>query len=82
MKKIYRVDGLRDRLEDAIFSSGMDINEISRKSGVSRALLWAYRFDGKQPSCYSLMRLAKTLNVSTDWLLGIKTLNKERIDDI
>lgn len=72
MKRIYQVDGLRDRLEDAIFSSGMDISEISRKSGVSRNLLWAYRFDNKQPSCYSLMRLAKTLNVSTDWLLGLE----------
>lgn len=70
-KHIYQVDGLRDRLEDAIWKSGMDLTEISRKSGISRTLIWSYRFDNKQPSCYSLARLARTLNVSTDWLLGL-----------
>lgn len=72
MKNIYQVDGLRDRLEEAIFASGMDLTEISKRSGISRTLIWSYRFDGKQPSCYSLVRLAKTLNVSTDWLLGME----------
>ncbi len=71
-RKSYHVDGLRDRLEQAIFDSGMDLNEISQKSGISRGNIWNYRFDGVVPSCYSLMRLAKVLQVSTDWLLGLR----------
>lgn len=71
-KTSYQVKGLNKRLEDAIFASGMELKEISRKSGISRSCIWAYRFDGKQPSCYSLARLAVALNVSTDWLLGLE----------
>ena len=72
MKTSYRIDGFTERLEKAIFDSGKDLNQIAKESGVHRSNIWFYRFDHKMPSCYSLMRLATTLNVSTDWLLGLK----------
>lgn len=73
MKVKYKVvEGFRDRLEEAIFSSGKSLTEICREAGISRTNLWSYRFDGIMPQTMTLLRLAIVLNVSTDWLLGLK----------
>lgn len=69
------VHGFTWRLEQAIWGCGMDLSEISRRSGVSRSLIWSYRFEGIMPNGYNLARLAGTMNVSSDWLLG---LSKQR----
>ena len=66
------IEGFNERFEQALFSCGMDLSEISRKSGVSRSIIWSYRFNGIMPNSYNLARLADTMKVSTDWLLGLK----------
>lgn len=71
MKTSYNVPGFKERLEQAIFDSGMTFSEVARRAGIKRSLIWSYRFGGAMPSVYVLMRLAKALNVSTDWLLGL-----------
>ena len=72
MKTSYRVDGFDRRLKTAIAESNLTVTEVQRKSGVSRSNMWNYIFDGVNPSIYTLKRLAITLNVSADYLLGIE----------
>lgn len=71
MRTSYRVDGFEKRLKTAIANSNLSVTDVQRKSGVSRSNMWAY-FNGVNPSIYTLMRLSKTLNVSADYLLGLK----------
>lgn len=68
--KIASVKGFTERLNKAIWDSNKDLTLISKQSGVSRSLLWSYQ-NGILPKCDNLAKLAITLNVSTDWLLGI-----------
>ena len=70
MNKGYRIKGFDRRLKRAIADSNLTLTDICRKSGVSRSNLWAY-CQGGNPSIYSLKRLAVTLNVTSDYLLGI-----------
>ena len=72
VRDYHPIDGFSERLNKALYECGMDLTEVSKKSGVTRSLIWAYRFQGVIPNSYRLARLAVTLNVSTDWLLGIK----------
>ena len=72
MKKLNKVQGLRCRLKQAVADSNLSMTDISRKSGLSRSRLWSYLIDDVSPSVYSLARLSKTLDVSSDWLLGLK----------
>lgn len=70
--KIKRLGCFQTRLNEAILKSNLDMREISRRSGISLASLYNYRDDGVQPKIYALAKLAIVLNVSSDWLLGIK----------
>ena len=72
MKTSYKVDGFDRRLKNAIAKSNLSVTDVQRKSGVSRSTIWGYIFDGVNPSIYTLKRLAITLNVSADYLLGIE----------
>ena len=72
MRTSYKVDGFDRRLKTAIAESNLSVTEVQRKSGVSRSNMWSYMFDGVNPSVYTLKRLAITLNVSADYLLGIE----------
>lgn len=68
----YIINGLDKRLREAVADSDMTIVDIARKSGVRRDYVWQYLMNYRNPGVYQLLRLAKVLNVSTDWLLGLK----------
>ena len=70
-KKTACINGLSDRLNKAIWNSNKDNTQIAKEAKLSAGNLWKYR-NGLTPSVPTLMRLATTLNVSTDWLLGLK----------
>ena len=74
-RKIVRIEGFNDRLNEAVYKSNLDMSEIAKRSQISRTALQKYRYYGVTPKCDILARLAITLNVSTDWLLG---LSKEK----
>lgn len=71
MRATQIIDGLSDRLEQAIIDSELTLAEICRRAKISRAQLWNYRYYKVTPSALVLARLAVTLRVTTDWLLGI-----------
>ena len=70
-RKTVRIAGFTDRLNEAVYKSNMDMSEIAKRSQISRQALQQYRIYGVTPKCDALARLAITLNVSTDWLLGL-----------
>ena len=67
-----RIEGFAERLNEAIWESGMSDTEICHKTGISRSCLWSYRYTATMPPSGTLARMAVVLNVSTDWLLGIR----------
>ena len=71
-RKSVRIEGFNDRLNEAVYKSKLDMSEIAKRSHISRTALQKYRYYGVTPKCDILARLAITLNVSTDWLLGLK----------
>ena len=67
----YTVEGFTDRLNEAIWKSGLSNSEIIRKTNLSAGALWNYR-NGATPNISALARLSVALNVSADWLLGLE----------
>ena len=65
------IRGLADRIEQAVKEKGYNYKRLSEDSNVSRHMLWQYRNYGITPGVEVLARIAKTLNVSMDWLVGI-----------
>lgn len=60
-----------ERLNVAIGRSNKSIVDISKQAGLARSNIAKY-LNGATPSVNCLVKLALTLNVSTDWLLGLK----------
>lgn len=71
MKNKY-VDGFRDRLLKAIENKKMSIRQVGVLTGISSNSMNCYINEGQMPSCVNLVKLAKLLKVSTDWLLGLE----------
>ena len=71
MKSITIVQELNTKLEEAIQNSPLNLSQICERARISRHMLWQYRYEMITPSALVLARLALTLNVSTDYLLGI-----------
>ena len=70
-RRVASLEGFTERLNQAIWDSDKDITLICKQSQISRTNLYDYR-NGILPKIDNLARLALTLNVSADWLLGIK----------
>lgn len=66
-----------DRIKEICDIKGISINDLEKQLGYSKNTL--YRLKKNMPGSEKLAEIAKYLNVSTDYLLGIET-NKEIID--
>lgn len=76
MKPVVVVNGLTDKLNQAIYESGLDLSEICKRANISRHMLWQYRFYSVTPNALILAKLAVVLNISVDYLLGISNHKK------
>lgn len=70
-RRTANIEGFTERFNQAIWESDKDIAVISKMTNISRSVIWSYQ-NGVLPKCDNLARLAIVLNVSADWLLGIK----------
>ena len=66
------IDGFEDRLQKAIGDKDMSYAQVGYLIGIGQGRVSKWVNDGEMPSCYNLVKLAKLLNVSTDYLLGLK----------
>lgn len=69
--KRYTLDIFNERLKEVVYASGMDISTISRRTGISRKMLYEY-MQKSLPTAGALAKIAIALNVSVDYLLGLK----------
>jgi len=69
------------RLKKLRMESGLTQKELAKKIGVSRATVAGYETKGKEPSYDTLIKIAKALNCSLDYLTG-NTNKRSPIDEI
>lgn len=67
MKEILKL-----RLNDEIKQSGMSKRELAEIIGVSPEMITQYYTTGKMPKLETFYKLCRALDVSADYLLGIK----------
>lgn len=75
MRKSPRVAGLRDRLRNAFIDSGKTAEQLMKETGIGKSVFYRHLGGNSTPCALHLARYAAALNVSADWLLGLK---KER----
>ena len=69
---------LNENIKKLRIALNMSQVDLSKKLGVSKQSVSNWENDNIQPSIDMLIKIAKCLNVSTDYLLGIST--EETID--
>lgn len=67
MKELFK-----KRLHDEIEQSGLSKKELAEKIGVSPEMITQYCTTDKMPKLETFYRLCRALDVSADYLLGIK----------
>lgn len=65
---------IQQRLRDAIKSSGIEQKEIARQIGVSPQTVSKYMKKDIFPALDTLAKLCRVLDVSSDYILGIKEI--------
>lgn len=72
MSREKLVFGLSDRLTAALRLSGKSVLQLSKETKISRTSVY-YHLNGQQAmSALAIARYASALNVSADYLLGLK----------
>lgn len=67
-------------LERARIEAGLSRAELAKEMGVSYATIRKWETGEREPSCQMLRRLAKRLNVTTDYLLEMDISSKELLN--
>ena len=62
---------IQDRLKRAIAIRGYKQRDLAEKLGMTDATLSRYVRGNREPRADAIRKIAETLNVSTDWLLGL-----------
>ena len=63
------IDGFGERLKAFLKARRMTLAVCEQKTGISKNTLGSYINGSVNPSAMAIIRLAKGLNVSADWLL-------------
>ena len=75
MKSKY-VKGFDTRLRYAIERKGMSYNQVAVLLGIPWSSINGYLNEQQMPCCLYLVKMAKLLGVSTDYLLGLKGIKE------
>jgi len=63
---------IKNRLALEIKNSGLTTVEIARQVGVSPEMITQYKTTKKMPSIQTFARLCEVLDISADYILGLK----------
>lgn len=69
------------RLKRAIKLRGYTQEKLAEKCGITEVTLSRYVRGGREPRAGAIRKIAETLNVSTDWLLGLSDKMDRQTDD-
>lgn len=72
------IAGFRERLEEVIIDSNLDLNDFCYKAGITRNMLWSWRFNNTYPAPINLLEICKAFKVSSDWLLGLSDIKEPK----
>lgn len=70
------INGLEKRLQMARINSNLSRKQVAELLNVSESLIGLYESGNRQPSLASLIKLASTYKVTTDYLLGCEPPDK------
>lgn len=68
-------DTFGERLNTVLYEQELSQADLDKRTGIGRANISRYVCNKQMPTVDSLIAICKTLNVSADWLLGLR---KER----
>ena len=60
------------RMNYAMKKREVDIPELCRRTGINNKTLYGYSDGHQAPSMMKLVKIGKALNVSLDWLCGMR----------
>ncbi len=72
MKNGIQFEIIKKRLAEEIVNSGVPVGEIASRIGVSSAMVTQYKTTNKLPSLETFAILCKELDLSSEYILGIK----------
>lgn len=64
---------IKDRLKEAMARNGINSRELSRLSNLNEASISRYLAGKMEPKLDAVVKLARALHVSPDWLMGIES---------
>ena len=67
-----KIEGFGDRLLKAIGDKDLSNRKVGALTGIPTSCINLYVNGNQLPNCSNLVKLAKVLGVSTDWLLGVR----------
>lgn len=69
----YKIEGLGRRIKELREKQGMKQMDLAELTNIGRSSIGSYEIESETPTYVNLIKLAETLNVSTDYLLGYDT---------
>lgn len=69
--------GFGERLASVIYAKDLTFLQIERYTGISHTNIGDYIQENMIPSAYTLYALCTYLNISADWLLGLRKENEK-----
>lgn len=66
------IEIIKERLREEIKASGLTTVEIARRVGISPEMVTQYMTTKKLPKLDTFARLCKELDLSADYILGLK----------
>ena len=70
---VYKIEGLGKRIKELREKQGMKQMDLAELTNIGRSSIGSYEIESETPTYVNLIKLAETLNVSTDYLLGYDT---------
>jgi len=80
-KGMIIMETIGSRITKARKALNMNQKELAQKAGITEASLSRYENDARDPKTSILASLAKALNVSTDYLLGVDEKKDNTLSD-
>ena len=73
------INGLNKRLQMSRINCNLSRKQVAELLDVSESLIGLYENASRQPSLHTLMKLASIYKVTTDYLLGCESLDKDNL---
>lgn len=70
---VNKIEGLGKRIKELREKQGMKQMDLAEMTNIGRSSIGSYEIESETPTYVNLIKLAETLNVSTDYLLGYDT---------